>query len=306
MTHHFRSAVAVSALSIFTVVGSLSAVAQTTPIDAEIEARLAAAEIQVEALGDVLGVPVQVAQALPDGYAAQVELRLGQLEQSLRQILGQVEQLQFENRTMNDRLERALNDIEFRLSELEGGGSGGSSSTTGSLGPAVPSPSTPPVTTGGGTTTAAPPTAGTLGSLGVTSGTDGAAPGSDEAARTYNDAFALMQAGNFDGAQRGFSGFVLQYPNNPLASNAQYWLGETLFAQGQFEAAANAFSVGYRRYPTGSKAMDSLFKLGLSLTAISRNREACSAFSQLLISFPTAPPDMAQRARDELARLQCG
>ena len=301
--------------------GPMSALAQTSGADAiDIERRLMAAEAEVERLGESLGVPIQLAQAVPENYAAQVELRLGQLEQSLRQLLGQVEQLQFEQRSASDQLQRALNDIEFRLTELEGGDT--SALLAGPAAPApAPSPTPPPPTptptpptpladAGGASPDPGPAapatTGGTLGALSVAPGTEGAVPGSDDASRAYNAAFALVEAGDYAAAQRSLASFVDQYATHPLASNAQYWLGETYFAQGQFEPAANAFAQGYQRFPTGSKAMDSLFNLGVSLSALGRISDACNAYQQFLIRYPAAPQSMAERARGELARLQCG
>ncbi|MEO1224241.1 MAG: tol-pal system protein YbgF [Pseudomonadota bacterium] len=298
------------------MVGPVSATAQA--IDAgtiDIESRLAAAEAQVEQLGEVLGVPIQLAQAVPENYAAQVELRLGQLEQSLRQLLGQVEQLQFQQRSLSDQLQRALNDIEFRLTELEGGDTsailGGTSAPAPAPAPSPTPPAPTPLADAGGASPNVGPSApattgGTLGSLSVAPGTEGAVPGSDDASRAYNAAFALVEAGDYAAAQRSLTSFVNQYSTHPLASNAQYWLGETHFAQGQFEAAANAFAQGYQRFPTGSKAMDSLFNLGVSLSALGRISDACNAYQQFLIRYPAAPQTMAERARGELVRLQCG
>lgn len=302
----FRALAAGGLIGGAALLGSFSAQAQ----NADILARLAAAEAQVGQLGDALGAPIQLAQAVPEGYAAQVELRLGQLEQSLRQLVGQVEQLQFEQRSLSDRLQRALNDIEFRLSELDGGSSSGGLSSPPPTPPSTATPANPPVVSGnapsGAGISVQPGAGGSLGSLSAAPGTDGAAPGSGAAAQSYNAAYRLLEAGDIAGAQRGFASFVTQFPSDQLASNAHYWLGETYFAQGQFEAAANVFAQGYQRFPTGSKAVDSLFKLGLSLVAINRNRDACNAFSQLVISFPSAPQQMIDRARSELSRLQCG
>ena len=56
-----------------------------------------------------------------------------------------------------------------------------------------------------------------------------------------------------------------RYPNDPLAGNAQYWLGETYYVRKDYKNAAAAFAEGYQKYPKGPKAADDLLKLGMSL-----------------------------------------
>ncbi|MDO8352494.1 MAG: hypothetical protein Q7T14_03460, partial [Aestuariivirga sp.] len=49
----------------------------------------------------------------------------------------------------------------------------------------------------------------------------------------------------FSDAESGFSSFVSKYPEHSLAGSAQYWLGETYYAQGDFRQAAQNFLQGY-------------------------------------------------------------
>ncbi|WP_134496009.1 tol-pal system protein YbgF [Microvirga pakistanensis] len=64
--------------------------------------------------------------------AADAIVRLNRLENQMRQISGQLEQLQYENRQLKDQLRKFQEDVEFRFQEV--GGRGG----------AKPSPSTTP------------------------------------------------------------------------------------------------------------------------------------------------------------------
>ena len=57
--------------------------------------------------------------------AADAIVRLGRLENQVRQISGQIEQLQFENRQLKDQLRKFQEDVEFRFQEGRGGGRGG-------------------------------------------------------------------------------------------------------------------------------------------------------------------------------------
>ena len=103
---------------------------------------------------------------------------------------------------------------------------------------------------------------------------------------------------------RRSSAFVQRYPNDPLAGNAQYWLGETYYVRKDYENAATAFAEGYQKYPESGKAADNLLKLGMSLGNLGKKSEACSAFARLDRDFPTAPANVKDRVgRAAAARL---
>jgi len=53
-------------------------------------------------------------------------VRLGRLESVSRQMSGQIEQLQYENRQLKEQLRKFQEDVEFRLQEGKGGSGGGS------------------------------------------------------------------------------------------------------------------------------------------------------------------------------------
>ncbi|GGC64562.1 tol-pal system protein YbgF [Chelatococcus reniformis] len=51
-------------------------------------------------------------------------VRIGRLENQLRQMAGQIEQLQFENRRLTEQLRKFQEDVEFRFQDKPGGGAG--------------------------------------------------------------------------------------------------------------------------------------------------------------------------------------
>lgn len=56
--------------------------------------------------------------------AADLLVRTTRLENQLRQLSGQIEQLQFENRRLTEQLRKFQEDVDFRLSERGGARSG--------------------------------------------------------------------------------------------------------------------------------------------------------------------------------------
>jgi tol-pal system protein YbgF len=118
----------------------------------------------------------------------------------------------------------------------------------------------------------------------------------------FNHAFGLVKQADYPGAEVALKAFVDAHPNDPLAGNAQYWLGETYFARNKFPEAATAFAEGYRRYPERAKAPEDLLYLGMSLAKADQKKNACLALAQLDQAFPSAnAADQGARQRREKA-----
>lgn len=108
----------------------------------------------------------------------------------------------------------------------------------------------------------------------------------------------------FDDAEAGFRSFVDKYPDHNLAGSAQYWLGETYYAQGNYRDAAQNFLQGYRQYPKGRRAPDSLLKLGISLARLGQREQACASYSAVSAEYPKAV-EAKKRAQAESKRAGC-
>ncbi|MCA3574490.1 MAG: tol-pal system protein YbgF [Aestuariivirga sp.] len=108
----------------------------------------------------------------------------------------------------------------------------------------------------------------------------------------------------FAEAEAGFSDFLQKYPDHGLAGAAQYWLGETFYAQGDFRRAAASFLQGYKKYPKSRRAPDSLLKLGISLNRLGQSDQACAAYAAVSAEYPKAV-DARKRAQAEAKRAGC-
>ncbi|BBK34340.1 hypothetical protein STHU_49740 [Allostella humosa] len=120
----------------------------------------------------------------------------------------------------------------------------------------------------------------------------------------YDQAFALLARADYDGAERALKGFLRQHPNDNLAGNAQYWLGETYYVRQDYQNAAIAFGEGFQRYPKNAKSPDNLLKLGMSLAQLNRKPEACAALGRL-DQAADAPANVKDRGKRERQRLGC-
>ena len=123
--------------------------------------------------------------------------------------------------------------------------------------------------------------------------------------QAYETAYGYLLQQNYGAAEGAFDEFLKLYPNDPLAGNAQYWLGETHFVRGQYKTAASAFLKGYQSYSKSAKAPESLLKLAMSLDRLGQRDAACSSYTELEARFPTPPAHVKTRAQSERQRLGC-
>jgi tol-pal system protein YbgF len=137
-------------------------------------------------------------------------------------------------------------------------------------------------------------------------------PQSLAAARPGGDAQTLYQQGygallqkDYTGAEEAFRQLLDAYPNDPLAADAQYWIGETYYVRGQYKNAADAFLKGYKKYKGGQKAPDTLLKLGMSLAELGQKDAACSTFNELKTKFPSAPEHIGDEAKAWRQKTGC-
>lgn len=125
------------------------------------------------------------------------------------------------------------------------------------------------------------------------------------AKQEYETAYGHLLRQDYGAAEAAFQDFLKAYPNDQLAGNAQYWLGETHFVRGNYKSAASAFLKGYQTYAKSNKAPDSLLKLAMSLERLGQKDAACSSFGELVSKFPEAPGHVKEKAASEQRRLKC-
>src|SRR5690606_34306974 len=126
--------------------------------------------------------------------------------------------------------------------------------------------------------------------------------GGGDPKQAYEAAYGYLLQQNYSAAESAFEDFLKRYPEDALAGNAQYWLGESLYVRGQYKAAASAFLKGYQTYQRSAKAPDSLLKLAMSLDRLGQKDAACSSFEELNSRFPNAPSHVKTRAQTERQR----
>ncbi|WP_118136510.1 tol-pal system protein YbgF [Oceanicella sp. SM1341] len=207
--------------------------------------------------------------------------RLDALEHNTRLLTGRVEQLQNDIRRMADDAGRRYSDVDFRLTEIEGG-------DTALLGN--------PVALGGGVTD---------GTAGSGSGFGGPISPSQSDTPTvavaiseqnsYDAAASALEAGRFEEAASGFSQFLAQYPDSPLANDATFELAEANLASGSFRDAAKGYLKAFNAEPSGPNAPEALYGVGISLQYLGQMPEACLTYDEVERRFPDMDPELADK-----------
>ena len=121
----------------------------------------------------------------------------------------------------------------------------------------------------------------------------------------YEFAFDFLKRQDYPKAESALRDFLKRHPKDPLAGNAQYWLGETYYVRGDFQQAAVEFMAGYQNYPKTNKGPDNLLKLGMSMSKLNQTPGACTALSRIGKDYPDAPDQVLKQAQAERAKLKC-
>jgi tol-pal system protein YbgF len=114
----------------------------------------------------------------------------------------------------------------------------------------------------------------------------------------YNAAYADLSAGRYDLARQAFVEYLKHYPDTERSDNAQYWVGECLYATGDFDGAIAEYAKVVARYPKGDKVAASLLKTGYAHARMNRTEEAKKFFHQVILRFPKS--DEARLAKERL------
>jgi tol-pal system protein YbgF len=120
----------------------------------------------------------------------------------------------------------------------------------------------------------------------------------------YNLAYSDYLKGNYQLAIDGFTLYLLQFSDSPVADDAAYWIGECQFSQEKFAEAIDQFNDLIINYPTGDKIPAAYLKKGISLLELERNEEALSVFKLLISKYPYEEETKIAQEKIKEIRLQ--
>lgn len=226
--------------------------------------------------------------------AQDVAVRMGQFDETLRQAVGHMDELEFKLKQLEDRLNVINKDIDIRLKMLEGkpvdsAGLGTSANPTVAKFQAPVAKNAPQSILGGT----------------IAKGDDLPEVKTKSAEEIYQEGLSAVNSGQNDVAIVKFTTILSKFPEHKLAGNAQYWMGEAYYAKKDYAKAAVSFAKGYEKYKNGTKGADNILKLGMSMKELGKTKEACTAFLNLPKEFPKAEKGLKDKAAKAAKELNC-
>ena len=192
------------------------------------------------------------------------------------------------------RLEKLLQDIQSTQQQQQAAPAqtpGGAVSMPSS--DAIPQPSSVPDTTlAPANRRGKPPAGAPLSSL--TAPSIPAAPPIDDLYRTaYND----YMAAKYPLASAEFSDVIHAYPDQPLAGNAHYYLGEIEYREGHYAAAEKDYDNVLEQFPGNTKIPAAHLHKGQALIVQKQTDAGVREFRALIARFPNTPEATAARSK---------
>jgi tol-pal system protein YbgF len=116
----------------------------------------------------------------------------------------------------------------------------------------------------------------------------------------YKFAYELYVQGKHQESIEKFKEFLQKLPNDDLADNSQYWIGENYYSMHNYSQAIDEFRRVLSRYPEGGKVPDALLKIGYSYHEMGQNADAINTLNEVVSKYPRS--ESAALARQMLAR----
>jgi TolA-binding protein len=202
---------------------------------------------------------------------AQLLERVTTLEQQVRDMRGQLDQLTNQVQQQNAALSKQIDDMNFAAQNGHPGGAPAAAA-------AAPASEAPEAQ---------------------------AAPAAPPAKRTpeilLQEGNAALLHGDYAGAQAA-ARQVLSGPRGPRQIDAQFLLAQSLAGQKQYRQSAVAYYDTYNRAPRSGRAPDALLGVTATLLALGDKASACQALSKLKTEFPSPAPRV--RAAETIYRTR--
>jgi tol-pal system protein YbgF len=199
----------------------------------------------VQKLNEVDGRVLRIERVINNQSLLGISQKNDDLQNELRGLRGQLEELQHSVDTMRNQQRDMYADLDKRLQAVEANRASAPIAATGTVSPA-------------------------------TSGNDRDA---------YQAAFNLLKDGKYPDAIAAFNQFMANYPQSGLLDNAQYWLGEAHYVSRDFAQSQRDFQTVLDKYPSSGKVPDALLKLGYCQYELKSYKEARASLNRVVTQY---------------------
>jgi tol-pal system protein YbgF len=119
---------------------------------------------------------------------------------------------------------------------------------------------------------------------------------------TFNDAKNNYTAGDLGKAEAGFKAFLSAYPNDRLADDARFYLGEVYFDRKEYSRAMSEYEGVVKEHPLADRVPDALYKAGIVNVQLKDAAKARDFFMRVMDNYPYS--EAAKKARQSLDNLK--
>lgn len=117
---------------------------------------------------------------------------------------------------------------------------------------------------------------------------------------SYEAALAVFKSGDYKAAATSLDAFVKRYPDSAYAANAQYWLGNSYYAQRDCKSAISAQQMVVKNYADSPKAPDAMLNIASCYTELKDKPNATKTLNALISRYPES--SAAQAAKERLPK----
>ncbi len=277
--------------------------------------------------------------------AAQLVVRVNQLEEALRQANGRIEELENAQHRLEAQLQKFRQDVEFRLGDRSGGAppepdvaesplapdqpgaparprrsdafdpnsdpnAPGAPRPLGTTSPSAPLVRESPMPSGREAPAVGPPLELGKGPAPIPATTGPTIVGSgvamlDQPREQFNAALQAFQARQYPEAEAGFKAFLAANPDHRLTPDALFYIGETYLQRSRPREAAEEYLKVTTNYSRSSRAPESMVRLGQTLAALGNSGQACATLTEFGKRYPSASASVKKLAEHESAKDHC-
>ena len=115
--------------------------------------------------------------------------------------------------------------------------------------------------------------------------------------RAYQAALDQFKLGNYPLAVAAMQGFLVTYPNSPLAANAQYWVGMAYSGQRDYKNSIAAQRKLLASWPDSPKASDAMLSIASSQETMGARADAQKTLQELIAKYPGSSAAVSAKQR---------
>ena len=247
-------------------------------LQSTVDSRFGLVQHLVEQSADSVNQMNATVNALQQKLNAQTEASSGKLDT----VSGQVQSLNDSFDELKSRiakLDKELQDVQAQLQSMQA--QGAAPVAGGAQQPQQP----------GGQPGAAAPADG---SVQPTAPPQAAAPPLQD---SYQSALRDYNAARYDVASSEFTDVITYYPNDALAGNAQFYLGEIAYREQKYKDAIKAYNGVLENFSGSHKAPAAQLRKGLALLQLKQTESGVHELRSLIQRYPQTPEALQARSK---------